>query len=121
MGAVTAEEVASLQREFDWVLDTEVDNVTKQLKAAVTVSFDENICYVASGIIIDNRFAGVCQQVPHQGWRPELREERPPELGQIRAVQRRPGEGDSDPLRGRHLGGGHQPQAAEATHQRRLP
>jgi len=36
MGAVTAEEVASLQREFDWVLDTEVDNVTKQLKAAVT-------------------------------------------------------------------------------------
>ena len=38
MGAVTAEEVASLQREFDWVLTTEVDNVTKELKAAVTVS-----------------------------------------------------------------------------------
>ena len=117
MGAVTAEEVASLQREFDWVLDTEVDNVTKQLKAAVTVSFDVNICCSGGNI----RFAGVCKQVPHQGWRPELREERPPELGQIRAVQRRPGEGDSDPHRGRHIGGGHQPQAAEATHQRRLP
>ena len=38
MGAVTAEEIASLQREFDWVLTTEVDNVTKELKAAVTVS-----------------------------------------------------------------------------------
>ena len=37
MGAVTAEEIASLQREFDWVLTTEVDNVTKELKAAVTV------------------------------------------------------------------------------------
>jgi len=36
MGAVTAEEVASLQREFDWVLTTEVDNVTRELKAAVT-------------------------------------------------------------------------------------
>jgi len=36
MGAVTAEEIASLQREFDWVLTTEVDNVTKELKAAVT-------------------------------------------------------------------------------------
>ena len=38
MGAVTAEEVASLQREFDWVLTTEVDNVTRELKAAVKVS-----------------------------------------------------------------------------------
>ena len=37
MGAVTTEEIASLQREFDWVLTTEVDNVTKQLKAATTV------------------------------------------------------------------------------------
>ena len=50
MGAVTAEEVASLQREFDWVLDTEVDNVTKQLKAAVTVSFNKNIhCFGLRG------------------------------------------------------------------------
>ena len=36
MGTVTAEEIASLQREFDWVLNEEVDNVTKELKAAVT-------------------------------------------------------------------------------------
>jgi len=36
MGAVTAEEIASLQRDFDWVLTEEVDNVTKELKAAVT-------------------------------------------------------------------------------------
>ena len=36
MGAVTAEEIASLQRDFDWVLTEEVENVTKELKAAVT-------------------------------------------------------------------------------------
>ena len=53
MGAVTAEEVASLQREFDWVLDTEVDNVTKQLKAAVTVSFNKNIHCSRHGVIFD--------------------------------------------------------------------
>ena len=49
MGAVTAEEVASLQREFDWVLTTEVDNVTRELKAAVTVSrhtFPSNWCHM---------------------------------------------------------------------------
>ena len=39
MGAVTEEEIASLQKEFDWVLTTEVDNVIKQLKAAVQVLF----------------------------------------------------------------------------------
>ena len=38
MGAVTVEEIASLQREFDWVLTTEVSNVIKELKAAVMVS-----------------------------------------------------------------------------------
>ena len=37
MGAVTVEEIASLQREFDWVLTTEVSNVIKELKAAVMV------------------------------------------------------------------------------------
>jgi len=36
MGTVTAEEISSLQREFDWVLNEEVDNVIKELKAAVT-------------------------------------------------------------------------------------
>jgi len=35
MSAVTVEEVASLQREFDWVLNVEVDTVLSQLKAAV--------------------------------------------------------------------------------------
>ena len=34
MGTVTAEEISSLQREFDWVLNEEVDNVIKELKAA---------------------------------------------------------------------------------------
>jgi len=35
MGEVTAEEISSLQREFDWVLDIEVATVLGQLKAAV--------------------------------------------------------------------------------------
>merc|ERR1712123_25469 len=35
MSSVTIEEVASLQREFDWVLSVEVDTVLSQLKAAV--------------------------------------------------------------------------------------
>lgn len=39
MGPVSDEEIASLQREFDWVLTTEVDNVIKELKAAVKVCF----------------------------------------------------------------------------------
>ena len=35
MGDVTAEELASLQREFDWVLGVEVNTVLDQLRAAV--------------------------------------------------------------------------------------
>jgi hypothetical protein len=35
MAEVTAEELASLQREFDWVLDEEVGTVLGQLKAAI--------------------------------------------------------------------------------------
>ena len=35
MSSVTLEEVASLQREFDWVLNVEVDTVLSQLRAAV--------------------------------------------------------------------------------------
>lgn len=35
MAEVTTEEVASLQREFDWVLDVEVGTVLAQLRAAV--------------------------------------------------------------------------------------
>ena len=34
---VSVEEVESLQREFDWVLDTEVTDVIDQLRNAVQV------------------------------------------------------------------------------------
>merc|ERR1712059_189991 len=35
MGEVAVEEVASLQREFDWILSVEVASVLAQLRAAV--------------------------------------------------------------------------------------
>ena len=35
---VTVEEVESLQREFDWVIDTEVKTVVDQLSAVVQVT-----------------------------------------------------------------------------------
>ena len=35
---VSVEEVESLQREFDWVLDTEVTDVIDQLRNAVQVT-----------------------------------------------------------------------------------
>jgi len=37
MADVTVEEIESLQREFDWVLNTEVKSVINQLKEAVQV------------------------------------------------------------------------------------
>jgi hypothetical protein len=37
MADVTMEEIESLQREFDWVLSTEVRSVVEQLRAAVQV------------------------------------------------------------------------------------
>ena len=37
MTDVTVEEVESLQREFDWVLNTEVKSVINQLREAVQV------------------------------------------------------------------------------------
>jgi hypothetical protein len=37
MADVTSEEIESLQREFDWVLTTEVQSVIEQLRAAVQV------------------------------------------------------------------------------------
>ena len=77
MGAVTAEEVASLQREFDWVLTTEVDNVTRELKAAVTVSIE--ITFPLAGVICCF-YTGVCKQVSDTSWRPQFREVRLPEL-----------------------------------------
>ena len=67
MGPVSDEEIASLQREFDWVLSTEVDNVIKQLKAAVKVHPHYFVFDLPSlGL-------GMCQQVSHQGWRHEAR------------------------------------------------
>ena len=39
MADVTVEEVESLQREFDWVLNTEVQSVIEQLRAAVQVAY----------------------------------------------------------------------------------
>ena len=41
MADVELEEIESLQREFEWVLTTEVKSVLKQLKEAVKVSFCE--------------------------------------------------------------------------------
>jgi hypothetical protein len=37
MADITVEEIESLQREFDWVLNTEVQSVIQQLRAAVQV------------------------------------------------------------------------------------
>ena len=54
MGAVTVEEIASLQREFDWVLTTEVSNVIKELKAAVMV------CRIILVICDNFKCLGVC-------------------------------------------------------------
>ena len=54
MGAVTVEEIASLQREFDWVLTTEVSNVIKELKAAVMV------CRIILVICDNFECLGVC-------------------------------------------------------------
>ena len=54
MGAVTVEEIASLQREFDWVLTTEVSNVIKELKAAVMV------CRIIVVICDNFEYLGVC-------------------------------------------------------------
>jgi hypothetical protein len=45
MADVTSEEIESLQREFDWVLSTEVQSVIEQLRAAVQV----NIRFSGSG------------------------------------------------------------------------
>jgi hypothetical protein len=39
MADVTSEEIESLQREFDWVLSTEVQSVIEQLRAAVQVKY----------------------------------------------------------------------------------
>jgi hypothetical protein len=39
MADVTSEEIESLQREFDWVLSTEVQSVIEQLRAAVQVEY----------------------------------------------------------------------------------
>ena len=41
MADVTMEEIESLQREFDWVLSTEVRTVVEQLRAAVQVPTDK--------------------------------------------------------------------------------
>jgi hypothetical protein len=46
MADVTSEEIESLQREFDWVLSTEVQSVIEQLRAAVQV----NCPLIRSGI-----------------------------------------------------------------------
>ena len=60
MGAVTAEEIASLQRDFDWVLTEEVENVTKELKAAI------------ERLTLNDRSVGVSMETSlalGQGWR----------------------------------------------------
>ena len=71
MGAVTAEEVASLQREFDWVLTTEVDNVTRELKAAVKVNRNHFQSFPQTRVICCF-FTGVCKQVSDTSWGPQF-------------------------------------------------
>ena len=47
------EEIESLQREFDWVLSTEVRTVVEQLRAAVQVPTDK-VVFCSSVIHHDN-------------------------------------------------------------------
>ena len=75
MSDVELEEIESLQREFEWVLTTEVKSVLKQLKEAVKVSFREVLTLTVLPKCLTS--PGVRQPVPRGGWCPGSRETGP--------------------------------------------